>query len=186
MDHPVPATIETARLVLAAPVAADTEPIFHRYASDPEVTRYVGWPRHRSLDDTRAFLAFSDAQWARWPAGPYLIRSREDGRLVGGTGLAFDAPDEAMTGYVLARDAWGHGFATEVLGAMVDLARALGVRRLYALCHPDHRASWRVLEKCGFARERGSPRTEFPNLAPGVLQDVLCYARLLRVVVPAD
>jgi hypothetical protein len=29
-----------------------------------------------------AFLAFSDAEWERWPAGPYLVVSRENGRLL--------------------------------------------------------------------------------------------------------
>jgi len=86
----------------------------------------------------------------------------------------------AMTGYVLARDAGGRGNATEALGAMVETARMLGVRRLYALCHHEHRASARVLEKCGFMRE-GVPRSysEFPNLKPGEPQDVLSCAVLL-------
>jgi RimJ/RimL family protein N-acetyltransferase len=172
-----PVRIETARLLLVRPDAGDAASIFERYASDPEVTRFLGWPRHQSVDDTNAFLRFSTDEWERWPAGPYLIRSLGDGQLVGGTGLGFEAPQRAVTGYVLAKDAWGKGYATEALGAISDLARSLGVTRLYALCHPDHRASWRVLEKCGFVRDRTSTRqAEFPNLAPGVLQDVLCYA----------
>ena len=171
-----PARYETARLVLRRPEAADAEAIFTRYAGDPEVTKYLGWPRHRSLDDTREFLAFSDAEWARWPAGPYLIESRATGALVGGTGLGFESATEASTGYVFARDAWGVGYATEALQAMVELSRRLGVRRLYALCHPEHRASWRVLVKAGFSREGTLSRhTAFPNLKPGVLADVLCY-----------
>ena len=56
--------------------------IFARYSSDPEVTRLVGWPRHRHVDDARGFLQWSDAEWARAPAGPYLIERREDGALL--------------------------------------------------------------------------------------------------------
>jgi RimJ/RimL family protein N-acetyltransferase len=63
---------------------------------------------------------------------------------------------------------------------MVDVARGAGVRRLYALCHPEHRASFHVLEKCGFASEgRLHAYAEFPNLVPGELADVLCYSRIL-------
>jgi ribosomal-protein-alanine N-acetyltransferase len=172
--------IETSRLVLRRPLAADAPAMFKRYANNPEVTRFLGWPRHQTLDDTLAFLRFSDAEWVRWPVGPYLIASRADGRLLGSTGLAFETHDSAMTGYVLAEDAWGQGYATEALEAMVDLARHLGVARLYALCHPQHRASWHVLEKCGFEHDAGWTRQlEFPNLAPGLPQDVLCYARTL-------
>jgi RimJ/RimL family protein N-acetyltransferase len=178
MEAPLKAPLEfdTARLTLSAPRASDADAVFGRYAGDPEVTRYVGWPRHQSVADTRRFLAFSAAEWERWPAGPYLVRARSDGRLLGSTGLTFERSDEAMTGYVLAKDAWGNGYATEALQAMVDLSRRLGLVRVYALCHSQHRASWRVLEKCGFTRDESwSEQAEFPNLAPGVLQDVVCY-----------
>ena len=171
-----PERIETERLVLRRPVAGDAEAIFRRYASDTQVTRHLSWPTHRSTADTRAFLEFSDAEWHRWPAGPYLVLSRPDHQLLGGTGLAFETGFRAATGYVLAQEAWGKGYATEALQAMVGLARTLGVRRLYALCHPDNRASRRVLEKCGFTREGTLRRhTEFPNLAIEPC-DVFCYA----------
>jgi len=134
--------------------------------------------------DTREFLASSAAEWERWQGGPYLIRARSDGRLLGGTGLGFTRPDEAVTGYVLAKDAWGQGYATEALRAMVDISRRIDLRRLYAFCHPEHRASWRVLEKCGFTRTAGDVRqAEFPNLTPGALQEVLCY-ELVRETSP--
>jgi [ribosomal protein S5]-alanine N-acetyltransferase len=176
-----PERLETDRLALRRPVEGDAGVIFSRYAADPDVTRYLGWPRHRSIADTRDFLAVSDAEWARWPAGPYLIWSRADGSLLGGTGFAFETPSRAMTGYVLAKDAWGRGYATEALGAMVRVASSLGIRRLYALCHTDHPLSAHVLEKCGFERE-GILRchTEFPNLAPGEPADALCYALILK------
>ena len=98
--------------------------------------------------------------------------------MLGSTGLGFETPWQASTGYVLAYDAWGLGYATEALTAMRDRAAALGLERLYALCHPGHRTSARVLEKCGFLCE-GTLRqyTVFPNLAPGVPADVLCYAQ---------
>jgi ribosomal-protein-alanine N-acetyltransferase len=175
-----PAEIETARLVLSAPITTDADAVFQRYANDSDVTWYLGWPRHRTVADTEAFFAFSAADWERWPAGPYLIRARSDGRLLGSTGLAFERSDEAMTGYVLAKDAWGNGYATEALQAMVDVSRRLGLVRVYALCHPQHRASWRVLEKCDFSRDESwSKQVEFPNLAPGVLQNVVCYELIL-------
>jgi [ribosomal protein S5]-alanine N-acetyltransferase len=176
-----PESVTTARLSLRRPVPADAEAIFDRYSSDPDVTRYVGWPAHQTVDDARAFLAFSDDQWKKWPAGPYLICSRTDGVLVGGTGLMFETPRCAMTGYVLAKDAWGRGYATEALTAMVAVAQRAGVQRLYALCHANHHASAHVLEKCGFALEgTRHAYAEFPNLRPGEPQDVLCFARILE------
>lgn len=172
-----PDQIETQRLLLRKPLIEDVDSIFSRYASDPVVTRYMSWPQHRSVADTKGFLDWSDRDWAQWPAGSYLVFERDpSGRLLGGTGLTFSSLEHAFTGYVFARDAWGFGFATESMKAMVALARSLGVRRLEAVCHVDHRASARVLEKCGFLSQGVVPEhTEFVNLSPGIKSDVLSF-----------
>ena len=168
-----PRQLRTERLVLRKPALGDAQEIYRRYANDLEVTRYLGWPRHKGIDDTCAFIQFSDAQWCDYPAGPYLIESGY-GLLLGSTGLEFKTADQAMTGYVLSRDAWGSGYATEVLRAMIDLARHLGVRELQAICHARHRASQRVLEKCGFACKQDLV-VEFPNLPVGEPRDARRY-----------
>jgi RimJ/RimL family protein N-acetyltransferase len=179
MIKKAPERLETERLILRRPTVDDAKEVFARYASDPEVSTYLAWRLHLSPEMTRAFLEFSDSEWSRWPAGPYLIESRADGRLLGGTGLSFETTYRASTGYVIARDSWSRGYATEAVRAMVDVSQTIGVVRLYALCHVDHDRSARVLEKTGFAREGILRRyLEFPNLAPGVPSDVYCYARL--------
>jgi ribosomal-protein-alanine N-acetyltransferase len=178
MDEQIkgPELIQTERLILRKPIASDAGEIFRRYASDDVATRYMSWPTHRSINDTHVFLAWSDAEWRRWPAGPYLVRSREDGRLLGGTGLDFQSAEEAATGYIFAQDAWGFGYATESLQAMVALARSLHVKQLEAVCHVDHRASANVLEKCGFRLTGIKPHyLEFPNLDAGTKCDVRSY-----------
>ena len=45
MSNQAPLRIVTVRLVLSAPQASDAAGIFDRYASNPEVTQYLGWPR---------------------------------------------------------------------------------------------------------------------------------------------
>ena len=88
--------------------------------------------------------------------------------------MIFETPYRAATGYVLAKDAWGQGYATEALerdGRRWPGTR--GVRRLYAMCHHAHRASAHVLEKCGFTLEGVLRRyAEFPNLDPVEPHDV--------------
>ncbi len=182
-----PETFETDRLILRKPDVADADAIYSRYASDPEVTRYLSWKRHRSIEETKAFLAFSEAEWKTWPAGPYLIESRAQRRLAGGTGLSFKTPSVAETGYVLARDAWGFGYATEALGAVATVAEKTGVRQLLAFCHPGHLRSVRVLEKCGFVRQHRHARVaEFPNLSEHQTVDCLSYSRAFAPNEAAD
>lgn len=172
--------IETPRLRLRRPRAEDARPIFDTYAADPAVTRYLAWPRHRSLDDTRAFLDFSQAQWRDNGYGPLLIESRADGRVLGSTGLCLEAPGRASTGYVLAQEAWGQGYATEALRWLMESISASELLRVEAACYHAHRASARVLEKCGFDFDRRMARhTVFPALGDSP-QDVLLYSRALR------
>ena len=171
--------MESERLLFRRPTQADVTAIFERYASDPEVVRYMSFPRHRTLDDTRRFVELSEAQWANWHSGPLLAFSRDDGVLLGAAGLHLDPTLGAGTGYVFARDAWGKGYATESLAAMVRLAAQRGVATLSAICHVDHRASWHVMEKCGFERE-GILRAHmvFPNISPEPA-DVYLYRRMV-------
>jgi ribosomal-protein-alanine N-acetyltransferase len=171
-----PIEFETTRLLMRRPRAIDAQAIFARYAGDPEATRFMAWPTHLTVNDTYAFVTFSDSEWARWPAGPYLIFSRADGRLLGSTGYAFERRDRAITGYILARDAWGLGYATESLQAMIELAPRLGLGRLSAAVHASHAPSARVLEKCGFTLEALLPRfMVFPNLGSRAPEDVRSY-----------
>lgn len=174
--RPAPELFSSSRIEYRRPSRADAPRIFARYASDPDVTRYLAWPRHTSLSDTHVFIDFSDAEWRSWGCGPYLMLSRADGELIGSTGISFDTVDVASTGYVVASDSWGRGYATEALCAMRELARTLALRRLYAICHVDHQASARVMEKGGMTFEGVLRRhLTFPNLGPE-RRDVLCFA----------
>jgi RimJ/RimL family protein N-acetyltransferase len=175
----LPSQLDTARLHLRCPALADADDIFARFAADAEVTRYLGWPRHRTVADTREFLEASDREWDAHGTGPYLVFAR-DGRLVGATGLHLEMPYRASTGYALARDSWGRGYATEVTRAMTALAFGLPrLARLYALCHPQNAASARVLEKARFEREGLLRRyLVFPNFGSPDPSDVFVYARV--------
>jgi [ribosomal protein S5]-alanine N-acetyltransferase len=172
-----PAMIETDRLLLRRPLTSDAPAVFARYSSHAAVTRYLGWRTHGSVADTQLFLACCEAEWLHTGVGPYLVQSRETGLLLGSTGLQLSSPQQAATGYVLAQDAWGRGYATETLLAMRSLALRMGILRLTALCHPEHYASVRVMQKCGFTRECTlRAHAQFPNFKPGVASDVLRYS----------
>ena len=48
--------IETHRLILRPFRPADAEDMFSNWASDPEVTRFLTWPAHSSIEVTRWVL----------------------------------------------------------------------------------------------------------------------------------
>jgi RimJ/RimL family protein N-acetyltransferase len=148
--------LETARLSLRPFTAAD-EVAIHAVYADPEVMRWVGHGAHRSPAETnRALRGYADALLARG-YGFVAVVERESGAVVGDAGLhplAGRGPDVEL-GYTLARAAWGHGYATEMGGALVGHAfGALGLPRVMAQVEPDNIGSRRVLEKLGMT-ERG-------------------------------
>lgn len=167
-------SLRTQRLTLRPPTLADARAIFETWAGDPEVTRYMGWPRHTALDVTERIVTIQLEEWDRHGTGTFLIEL--DGRLVGSTGCHVDGEGLLGTGYILGKPWWGHGYATEACRAMVEHGRTLGARRIESYCYAGHQASARVLEKAGFQLVRiARDELVFPNLSPA-LQDVREYA----------
>jgi [ribosomal protein S5]-alanine N-acetyltransferase len=176
--RPAPTELTTARLRLRQPTSRDAEAVF-AYASSAEATRYMGWPRHQTLDDSRAFLAFADEEWRGRGCGTYLICDAS-GAVLGSTGLHLDEPHRAGTGYILHPRAWGQGLATEAARAMIALGSSLGLARVEAHCVAEHTASARVLEKSGMQLE-GLLRAYLiaPNFSEAPV-DTRIYATILR------
>ncbi len=172
-----PDTVETPRLHLRRPVTADAERIFQKYAQDPEVTRYVEWVPHTSVETTRKFIAFCQDRWTSAVAFPYVITRKEDAELLG---MIEVRPNRhrASLGYVLARSHWGNGFMPEAIGAIVKIALAPPtVYRIEATCDVENKASARALENSGFLREGLLRRyIVHPNISPEP-RDSFLYAR---------
>ncbi len=148
----VPARFQTRRLVLRRPRLGDAPAIFATYASDPLVTRYLIWPTHRHVRETRAFLAQARRSWDKGSEHIWLMTLR-NGTVVGSIGLRLDGP-KAEIGYVLGRGYWGRGLTTEAGRALVAWARQQkSIQRIWGTCDIDNRASARVLEKLGMRRE---------------------------------
>jgi RimJ/RimL family protein N-acetyltransferase len=91
--------------------------------------------------------------WIRRHTGPgghvFLLRRKADHDPIGAIGFGGQGPI-AELGYALGRPYWGHGYATEAVFAMIDLARKLGLGGLQAYSFIENPASARVLEKAGF------------------------------------
>ena len=151
--------LTTARMTLRRFTPADMDHLVALDA-DPEVMRYLtgGIPTPRAIIETRilpTFLASYDQSpgFGVWAAiatstadflGWFSLRPAKDG-----------AADEATIGYRLRRAAWGQGYATEGVRALIHRAFAeLGVARVLASTYEHNRASRRVMEKAGMTLAR--------------------------------
>ena len=78
--------LQTPRLVLRRFQLGDLRDVWG-YASDPDVSRWVLWDTHRSLDDTRSFLRWTLEAYQSPEPSAWAIVSREDARVVGSIGF---------------------------------------------------------------------------------------------------
>jgi RimJ/RimL family protein N-acetyltransferase len=152
----------------------------HHYASDPAVTRYMDWGPN---DDaaTREFLEMASAP-RRMSADDFhfAVVLSSVSELIGGCSIRIESRihERASFGYVIAKEHWGNGFATEAALRLKDFAfDVLGVHRLEATCHPDNVASARVLTKTGLSLE-GRMRDHM--LIRGTWRDSLLFATANR------
>ena len=148
--------LHTERLTLRD-FAADDWFAVHSYAADPEVARYMDWGPNSDAE-TRAFIerVLVIRQAAPRRDFELAITLRADGRLIGGCGIHISNPRnrEGWIGYILRRDCWGQGYASEAARALLGFGfGALDLHRIFATCDLRNLASARVLEKIGMRHE---------------------------------
>lgn len=149
----LPRQFNTQRLSVQQLRYEDAEEIFYTYAGKPEATRFVSWPTHRSVEDTRAFLRYAIDAWKKGTDYSFSIRLKESNRMIGSIGVLND-DGKLQFGYILSPTQWGKGFATEVCRAMMDLLRTQkGVFRIQSFVDVENIASSRVLIKSGLIEE---------------------------------
>lgn len=103
------------------------------------------WPYH--AEDAQRFVAREQDPF--FPHFLCIAPGKGGQVLIGAAGIQPQG-DEVELGYWIARDYWGRGFATEAARGVIEIARALGHRRLVASHFADNPASGRVLRKLGF------------------------------------
>lgn len=157
MRLPFPEVIETTRLRLQRLKYEDAEEIFYTYACKPEATRFVSWPTHQRIADTRQYLHYAVKAWNAGADYSYTIRLKGIARLAGSIGAVIKGSD-AQIGYVISPALWGRGIATEACQALGDVVKNMKeLTRVWTLVDAENKASCRVLEKCGWTCEGLKP-----------------------------
>ncbi|WP_431027077.1 GNAT family N-acetyltransferase [Lysinibacillus sp. LZ02] len=172
MDWVLP-VLTTERLRLRAVTMEDAEALF-AYGSNPQVTQYVLWETHQTLDDAKGFIdMILDAYETR---GLYLWGIEYEGKFIGTidyVGLN-DYSKIGEIGYVLSEDYWNKGIITEAAKRIIDFGfTELGLVRIQARCIAENMASSRVMEKSGMILEGTHRKSLF---AKGRHYDVHMYA----------
>ena len=122
--------------------------------ADPEVMRHIGPPLSRP--DAWRQMAMHAGQWALRGYGSWAIERASDGMLLGRAGLWNPEGWPGIeVGWMLRRDAWGHGYASEAARAAVAWAwAAVDTGELISIIRPENARSVRVAEGLGMQRAR--------------------------------
>lgn len=170
-----PERIETERLVLRRPTVDDAPAMFANYASDPEVTKYLTWAPHTSVDTTREALTRLSEGWDTGSAHPWSITI--DDEIVGMIEAAI-SPPLAEFGWVLSRSLWGRGLMTEAASAVQSwLLSQPEIWRAQAYVDVDNPGSSRVMEKIGMTLDGRLDRWGYHPNVSSEPRDVLLYSK---------
>jgi ribosomal-protein-alanine N-acetyltransferase len=153
VSHKQPRVIlTTPRLILRTVTEQDIPVMHERVLGDAEVMRYVfqGVPMtlERAEQVMRKFFTFGESL-----TGIAVLAEKPAAELIGFAGVfpteALGVPDFEI-GFVLARDAWGRGIATEIGEAQLAFGfEQLNCPRLLGLADPRNDPSIHALEKLG-------------------------------------
>jgi ribosomal-protein-alanine N-acetyltransferase len=149
--------LETERLLLRRLVPEDLDAL-HALYSDPIVRQY--FPEGTlTLEETREELEWFLNGHPRHPElGLWATIHKESGQFIGRCGLlpwTIDDQFEVEIAYMLGKEYWGQGLASEAAQGIARYAREqLGLTRLICLIDHDNAASIRVAEKTGMAFEK--------------------------------
>ncbi|HVM00346.1 MAG TPA: GNAT family N-acetyltransferase [Egibacteraceae bacterium] len=147
---PAAQRVETPRLLLRRWRTADLE-AFASVNADAETMRTVGSGRPLTAEESARALEGLVGHWEVHGFGLWAVEERATGRLIGRAGL-WHPPDwpDLEIGWLIARDQWGRGFATEA--ARAGLAYGFAQRRadrVGSIIRPGNVASERVATRVG-------------------------------------
>src|SRR5690554_249989 len=168
--------LSSRRLVLRPFTLDDTIALFS-WASDAEVTRFLRFPVHHTIQESERVIKKWIDNEKHPPFFHWAIETRDEMEVIGSIGIEITSlhDNRGEIGYCLSKRAWNRGFATEALRTVLEfgLERA-GFHRIEAAHAVENVASGKVMQKAGMTCEAGPLRDYYKADLLGY-QDVFLY-----------
>ena len=149
--------LETIRLGFRPLALADAADLY-RIHSDHETMEFMGKAPDSVEEERNHIQSHIAHHYENFGVGLWATALKENNRLIGRCGLMrkqIEGVEEIEIAYLLDREYWGKGLATEAAEAIVKYGCAeYGFKRIVAVIHPQNVASIRVAEKIGMKYER--------------------------------
>ncbi len=176
MKHLGTRPLESDRILLRKITLDDAHDMYHNWASDPEVTRYLTWSAHQSIDDSKAIVERMVASNQNIDAYMWCIQHKADNKVIGTIDLVSvnERNECGVIGYCMSRAYWGQGIMSEALSMIMKyLFEDVGFHRLEATYLVENPASGKVMIKNGMLHE-GTQRKKFKG-HDGEFHDLALY-----------
>ncbi len=156
MNHTGTKKLESSRLFLRPFTMKDAEAMYRNWASDEQVTQYLTWPTHGSVEISQMVLSdwvshYDEENYYQWAIVP-----KDLGQPIGSIAAVHlnDRIGKVEIGYCIGRNWWHKGYMTEALGVVIDFfLNEVGANRVEACHDPKNPHSGAVMSKCGMTYE---------------------------------
>ena len=178
MKHLGTKQLETDRLILRRFAAEDGEVMYRNWASDPEVTKFLTWPAHETVEVSRWVVNDWISHYGEDNFYQWAIVQKDVGEPIGGISVVShdDRMAKAEIGYCIGKVWWHRGFMTEALDAVIRyLIDEVGVNRIQACHDTNNPHSGAVMKKCGMTFEAIHRKAGWNNTG---ICDIAMYAIL--------
>lgn len=156
MKHQGTKIIETERLILRPFTVDDAQAMFRNWASDSEVTKFLTWPTHGSVEVSRWVLSDWCSHYAEPNYYQWAIVPKDFGEPIGSI-AAVRVDDSARwveIGYCIGKNWWRKGIVSEALKELIRFFfEQVGVGRIQAAHDANNPNSGAVMRKCGMVCE---------------------------------
>jgi aspartyl-tRNA(Asn)/glutamyl-tRNA(Gln) amidotransferase subunit C len=178
MNHLGTIELATDRLTLRRFEIEDAENMYYNWAGDPEVTKYLTWPTHSSVEVTEKVISdwvskYNDNKYYMW-----AIELNELEQPIGTISAVHvdDNIESVELGYCIGKAFWNQGYSTEALTEVIRFfIGQVGAGRVSARHDVNNPNSGKVMAAAGMTYEGTLRRSARNNSG---ICDMACYAKI--------
>jgi len=138
--------IETKRLILRTFQENDLNDLYE-YLSNHEVVKYEPY-KPMTIKEVKENLEY------RISSDDFIaVELKDNQKMIGNLYLSKSDFNSFEIGFVFNIKYQNQGFATEACKAIIEDLFKNGIHRVFAMCDPKNRNSWKLLERLGFLKE---------------------------------
>ncbi len=180
MKHCGTRQLETERLMLRRFRPDDAAAMYNNWASDDEVTKYLMWPTHSSIEVSEYVTndwvnSYSKDDYYQWA----IVLKENGDEPIGSISMVNSNENLSMVhiGYCIGRKWWHKGITSEAMKALIDFFfDVVEANRIESRHDPRNPHSGNVMKKCGMKYEGTLRNADWNN--QGICD--ACYYSILK------